>query len=68
MPELLEEYSGKVVRTTDLAVCVDVGGDENIWLPKSQLGEEGDINGESDLGDEGSFFIPEWLAIEKNLE
>ena len=65
--ELLE-YSGEVVRTTDAGIAIEMGYDKPIWFPRSQLGEEGDINGRSDLGDSGNFFIPEWLAIEKDLE
>lgn len=63
------EYEGEVVRTTDAGICIEMGGcDGPIWFPRSQLGEDGDITGKSDLGDSGNFFIPEWLAIEKDLE
>ena len=62
------EYSGKLVRTTEAAVCIEMGYDKPIWFPRSQLGGDGDLTKDSDLGDEGNFFIPEWLAIEKDLE
>jgi hypothetical protein len=68
MGELLE-YDGEVVRTTDAGIAIEMGGrDGPVWFPRSQLGEEGDIHGQSDLGDTGKFLIPEWLAIEKGLE
>ena len=62
------EYSGEVVRTTDAGIAIEMGYDKPIWFPRSQLWEEGDITKESDLGDKGNFFIPEWLAVEKDLE
>lgn len=63
------EYEGEVVRTTDAGIAIEMGGCGGpIWFPRSQLGDEGDIHGESDLGDSGKFYIPEWLAIEKGLE
>lgn len=32
-------------------------GDQDVWLPKSQCEDNGD----------GTFTLPEWLAIEKGL-
>jgi len=61
------EYAGKVIRISGGGILINVDGND-IWFPRSQLLEGGDLNGESDEGDEGNFFIPEWLAIEKDLE
>lgn len=63
------EYGGEVMRTTDAALAIEMGGcDGPVWFPRSQLDEDGDIHGQSDIGDTGKFLIPEWLAIEKGLE
>lgn len=57
------EIDCAVVRSTAAAVCIDVGGKDNIWVPKSIIS---DYTGESvDTAD--SIFIPEWIAIEKGL-
>ena len=42
---------------TDKAFLVDAGGEEKVWLPKSQVEDNGD----------GTFAMPEWLATEKGL-
>ncbi len=42
-------------RETDKAFCLDVGTDEDIWFPKSQVEDNGD----------GTFAMPEWLAKDK---
>lgn len=47
---------------TDRAILVsEVGGDEKIWLPKSQI----EINDRS--GDLAEISLPGWLANEKDL-
>ena len=50
------EIEGEVVRETERAWLIDVDGDE-IWLPKSICTDNED----------GTFTVPEWLAIEKGL-
>lgn len=41
---------------TERAILVDFGGDELVWLPRSQI----------ELV-EGAVLIPEWLAMEKGM-
>lgn len=50
------EFDSKV-RETELAVLLDIDGEE-IWFPKSQI----DMRSWSNIVE-----IPEWLAIEKGL-
>ncbi len=59
---LKTEITGKVVRTTELAVLLDVG-DYKVWLPKSQIETEFSF----DIGQDIEVEIPEWLAIDKGL-
>ncbi len=48
---------------TDLALCVEVEGEE-VWIPKSLVADESEVQ---ERGDEGELIIPEWFAIEKGL-
>lgn len=56
----------RIVRITDKAILVSDDGDET-WIPKSEVCDESEINGHSDIDDEGPLVLPEWLAIEKGL-
>ena len=60
--DLKTEIVGKVIRTTELAVLLDVGY-QNVWLPKSQIETEFSF----DIGQNIEVEIPEWLAIDKGL-
>ena len=43
-------------RDTDKGICL-FDGDQEVWLPKSQVEDNGD----------GTYSMPEWLAMEKGL-
>jgi hypothetical protein len=70
----MDTYTLKVVRITDAAIAVSEDLDEitnyddkPIWLPKSQIS----IDYNEDMLEEGDVVdidIPEWLAIDKELE
>jgi hypothetical protein len=61
--EKLTDVLGELVHETEDAYCIKVEDDtfakeaQRYWLPKSQTENNND----------GSFTIPEWLAIEKGL-
>ena len=42
---------------TDAAFLLDYGGEKPVWVPKSLVEDNGD----------GTFAMPEWLAIEKEM-
>ena len=42
---------------TDAAYLLDHGGKEPAWVPKSMVEDNGD----------GTFAMPEWLALEKGM-
>ena len=50
------DIDAEIVHETDKAYLLDVGGRE-VWVPKSQVQNNED----------GTFTLPEWLAIEKEL-
>lgn len=50
------EVEAEIVRETDRAWLLDIEGEE-VWLPKSQVKDNGD----------GTFTVPEWLAMERGL-
>ncbi len=56
----------KIVRETDAAFLVRLeDGDEEVWLPKSQISDPEDY----EVGDEDvTISITEWLAQQKGLE
>lgn len=53
----LFDFAGELVHETDLAFLVNTGGKKPVWLPK-ELAEK---------HEDGTFTIPEWLAIEKEI-
>lgn len=52
----LFDFSGTLKRETDAALLVN-DGTRDVWLPKKLTEDNGD----------GTFTIPEWLAIEKGI-
>lgn len=52
--------------TDDALLLVDAGEDE-YWIPKSQIALESGIQKDSEPGDKGELILPEWLAVEKGL-
>jgi hypothetical protein len=57
-------YYVEAVHETDAAALYDFGTGEDIWIPKSQILDEGDY----DSGEDEQWIeIPEWLAYEKGL-
>lgn len=51
----LIDIAATIQRETDKAYCLDIGGDEPVWFPKSQV----------ENNEDGTFAMPEWLAKEK---
>ena len=60
MDKSMVEVSGTVKHETDAAIFVDFG-DEEVWLPKSQLEEW------PELDETGDVIMPYWLALDKDL-
>ena len=58
------EVSVEFVRRTDRAILVKDGGDEELWLPLSQVE---DFAEDAKPGDALDISLPEWLAKEKGL-
>ena len=61
------EIDVTIIHETEKAFKCDVGGDEPVWLPKSELVRGADIDRDSGIGDSGIALIPGWLAEEKGL-
>jgi len=57
------EFCGEVKHETDGAYLVH-DGENDVWLPKSQIQEKTEINKRQNAW---QFTIPEWLAIEKGI-
>lgn len=53
----LVDIDATVRHRTDSAYLLDVGGNAPVWVPKSQVEDNGD----------GTFTMPEWLAMEKGM-
>lgn len=56
-PTRLVDVDAKIVHQTPSAYLLDVGNDEPVWVPKSQVEDNED----------GTFTMPERLAIEKGI-
>lgn len=62
--EQVEVYVDRVVRQTERAALCLIGNEE-VWLPWSQIDEGSEIERD---GDSGVAYIPRWLAEDKELE
>jgi len=56
--------NGKVERVTEKALLFDMGTEEKVWIPKSQLHNSTQVREE---GDEGVLVISSWLAEAKGF-
>lgn len=59
-----EEFSVKLVHETEEAVLID-DGDNEIWLPKSQLDDFDSWTYEK--GDKITIYLADWLAEKRGL-
>lgn len=50
-------------RETVAAILCDIDG-QAIWIPKSQVRDASEVQGE---GDEGTLVVSEWIALEKGI-
>ena len=57
------QFVVEIKHETDLAVLVDHGGNDPVWLPKSQIRRRED----DDVKNLSALTIPEWLALDKGL-
>ena len=53
----LADIDATVMIDRDRAWLLDFGGDEPAWVPKSLVEDNGD----------GTFTMPEWLALDKGI-
>lgn len=60
MDKNMIEISATVIHETDMAIFID-DGDNEVWLPKSQLEDYPDVD------ETGIVTLPEWLAKDKEL-
>ena len=59
------EISGvEVMHETDKALLCEIQGEE-VWIPKSQLGDESEVK---QGGDSGTLVVTRWLAEQKDSE
>lgn len=59
----LVEIDLTIKAETDMALLVDDGCIEEVWLPKSQIQYDED----AEVGDTIIVDVPEWLALDKGL-
>lgn len=60
------ELSVAFIRATREVVLVSEHGEHEVWLPRSQITTDSDIEHLSD-GEVFELSVPEWLAFEKGL-
>lgn len=56
-------FVAKALQDSGKAILCEIEG-KAVWLPKSQLHDESD---ELAVGEEGTIYIPAWLAKDKEL-
>lgn len=59
--EYVEITDCDVVHETPMAVLIDTGAEDKVWVPKSLIG---DIE---QLEEDGVLIVPEWFALDKGL-
>lgn len=57
MSDRLYDFDAELKMETDKALLLDTGNDKPIWFPKSL----------TENNDDGTFTVPEWLAIDKGI-
>lgn len=57
----------RVKRVTSKALLVEIDGEEK-WIPKSQILDGSEIDGDAEVGASGTIIITAWCAREKGLE
>lgn len=55
-----------VKRLTEKAFLFEIDG-EDVWIPKSQIHENSEIQEHALVTEEGELVITEWLAVQKNF-
>lgn len=55
-----------VIRETELAVLVEVDGEE-VWIPDSQIDDDSEIYVGAGEGTEGVLVVNDWIAKQKGL-
>ena len=58
------EIFAKFITQTDMAILINDGDPENVWVPKSQIT---DMPEELEEGKNYTFTMSEWIANEKGL-
>ncbi len=63
------DFPNTVVRgESEKALKVELDSGEHIWVPKSLIADESEVNSDEEgEGNEGTLIIPEWWAEDKGL-
>jgi len=56
----------KVLQVTDKAFLLDSDEVGEVWIPKSQILEDSELDAQSTFGDKGAVEISEWFAKQKD--
>lgn len=65
MPQRMVSFTGcTALKGTQNALLIQTSDGEQVWIPRSQIGENSDVTEE---GDNGELEITEWIATEKGL-
>lgn len=54
----------RALRATELALKCNIDGEEEVWIPQSQITSDSEVWRE---GDEGKLVVTRWIAEQKNL-
>ena len=60
------EIAVEITTFTENAILVENLSGEDVWVPKSQISDYS-CDGCDNINEATSIFIPEWLAIDKDL-
>lgn len=70
MPEFDEtcDYHVEVKAKGPNALLVAIDGEDEHWMPFSQICDSSEITEAAEIGDEGIITVSEWIAVKKGLE
>jgi len=65
MSETVRIEDCEIIKATDKAVLVRIGGEVEKWIPQSQIDDDSEVWKE---GDKGDLVIKAWFAEKEGLE
>ncbi len=64
--EVVRFERAKCIKATEMALLIEIDGNEGVWIPKSQIDDDSEVF-DDEANAEGVLIVSEWIAIQKGL-